>query len=91
MGKPSDDFVVDESAGLELASCPGGERAWYIRSAHVPIFIGIYPYSMPLHQQATWRSHNYTVSVIMMYDDLRIEIREYAEGIQGKYDHPNSS
>ena len=25
-----------------------------------------------------------------MYDGLRIEIREYAEGIQREYDHPDS-
>jgi hypothetical protein len=30
------------------------------------------------------------LTVSVMYDDLHIEIREYAEGIQGKYDHPNS-
>jgi hypothetical protein len=29
------------------------------------------------------------LAVSVMYDDLRIEIREYAEGIQGKYNHPN--
>ncbi len=30
------------------------------------------------------------LAVSVIFDDLRIEIREYAEGIQGKYDHPNS-
>ena len=29
------------------------------------------------------------LAVSVMYDGLRTEIREYAEGIQGKYDHPN--
>ncbi len=30
------------------------------------------------------------LAVSVMYDDLHIEIQEYVEGIQGKYDHPNS-
>lgn len=32
----------------------GGERAWYVQLAHAPIFTGIDPYCIPLHQQATW-------------------------------------